>query len=79
MNNPSLASDPPRPRFSDARVTFRWVFGLILPIVVTTIIAALLLPQPEPALAVALFGGAMLVTLAVYGVLRVRPPLVPST
>jgi hypothetical protein len=71
-------ADALRPRFSDARLTMRWVVGLVLPLFTLTLLAALLLPRPEPALAVGGLGAGSIVVVATVGVLFGRPPRVRS-
>jgi hypothetical protein len=67
-----MSSVPSTPRFSDARVTVRWIVGVVLPIFVLTLVAVLLVPRPEPALGIALFGAALMVAIAALGILWIR-------
>jgi hypothetical protein len=66
------------PRFSDARVTVRWGLGIVLPILVAVVLVALLLPRPEPALAVGIFAAALLAGVTIFGLFRLRIPRVPT-
>lgn len=75
--NPNLPVDGPRPRFSDARATVRWILGLVLPLFALILLAVLLLPRPEPAVAVASLGAGSMVLVAAIGVLFGQVPRVP--
>ncbi|MGI0129813.1 MAG: hypothetical protein ACREDE_08850 [Thermoplasmata archaeon] len=68
----------PVQRFSDARVTVRWLLGAVVPIVVAIILVALLTPKPEPSLALTLAGLAALGGVLVLVFYRGRIPLVPG-
>ncbi|HXW67526.1 MAG TPA: hypothetical protein VEL82_06610 [Thermoplasmata archaeon] len=66
-------SDAP-PRFSDARVTVRWVLRLIVPIVVITTLVAVEFPRPAVAVGAAVTVVGSLVAILAFGLWRVRLP-----
>lgn len=70
------STDPPPLRFSDTRVLVRWGARVILPIGGLTVVLALLLPRPEPALAAGLGGSAAIVVVSMVSILRLRLPRV---
>jgi hypothetical protein len=59
---------PAVPRFSDARLTIRWLTIGVVPLVVALVVVALLLPRPEPALLVGVAGAGLLLGVALASI-----------
>jgi hypothetical protein len=72
-----MSNVPPAPRFSDARVTFRWAIGVMFPLFVAIMVVPLLVPRPELALGVELVLAIALVAVAIFSIVWVRVPRVP--
>jgi len=69
-----MTASPPLPRFSDARVTLRWL-AFLAPVVVVSSAIVWFLPRPEPALAASLGGAAALLGAAGLGLWYAEPEL----
>ncbi|MGA8542856.1 MAG: hypothetical protein WB947_04865 [Thermoplasmata archaeon] len=74
-----MTNVPAVPRFSDARVTIRWIGAFIIPFVIVVLLVVALLPKPEPALAVALVSSAIFVAVAIFAIYRLRLPPTDAT
>jgi hypothetical protein len=64
---------PPVARFSDVSSTAKWGLLLAVPFVVLALLAAVLLPRPEPALWVGVVGAVGFVAVALIVLVRARP------
>jgi len=64
----------PVPRFSDWRVTVRWLPVVVVLAVAIALVGALFLPRPIPALAVSVGGAAVVAAAMIVGVRHVRLP-----